>query len=92
MVSKIPVCAPLSMKNGRLKPSCVLENTLYTQIDIIFVFFPRLIYVQESIWPGNCMQLGPQTKESSPTGCLSVLKVGRSMVVITDNRGIKKSM
>ncbi len=33
-------------------------------------------------------ELRPQP-ESSPTGCLSVLKVGRSMVVITDNQGIQ---
>ncbi len=29
-----------------------------------------------------------QTEVSSPTGCLSVLKVDRSMIVITDNQGI----
>ncbi len=34
------------------------------------------------------IQLGLQTKESSPTGCLSVLKVGMIMVIITDNQGM----
>ncbi len=34
-------------------------------------------------------QLGPQTKESSPTGCLSEPKVDRRMVAI-DNQGIYK--
>ncbi len=36
------------------------------------------------------MTVGVAKPKSSPTGCLSVLKVGRSMVVITDNQGVKK--
>ncbi len=37
----------------------------------------------ERISAAYCIKvLGPQTAESPPTGCLSVLKVGRSMVII----------